>query len=167
MKAAEEEHFREFVSGRWPKLVRLAFGLTGDRGLAEDLAQTTLAAVYASWGRVSRASDPDAYTYRILFNENNGRFRKKRVTEHYGGPVPDPGLPDPTAAIDQRSVLLAALQELPPRQRAALLLRYFEDLSEAQAAAVLGCSVGTIKSQTSEALARLRTSPLLTEGGER
>jgi len=167
VKDAEEERFREFMASRWPMLVRLAYGLTGDRGLAEDLAQTTLAKVYASWGKVSRASDPDAYTYRILFNANNERFRRKRVAEHFADAVPEQGAPDLSAAVEQRTVLMTALTELPPRQRAAVLLRYFEDLSEAQTAAVLGCSVGTIKSQTADALARLRRSPHLTDGGSR
>lgn len=89
MRNADEERFREFMVGRWPTLVRLAYGLTGDRGLAEDLAQTTLANVYASWPKVSRAANPDAYTYRVLFNVNNGRFRKRRVTEHPAEAVPE------------------------------------------------------------------------------
>ena len=174
MNDAKEEDFRQFMAARWPSLVRLAFGLTGDRGLAEDLAQTTLANVYASWSRVSRAQDRDAYTYRILFNANNGRFRKRRVVEHFVGDAPAvehassadaPGPADEIEASERRTVLRAALMELPPKQRAAVLLRYFGDLSEAQTAAVLGCSVGTVKSQTSVALAKLRTSPHLLEGG--
>lgn len=174
MKNAEEEDFRQFMAARWPSLVRLAYGLTGDRDLAEDLAQTTLANVYASWSRVSRAEDRDAYTYRILVNANNGRFRKRRVVEHsvghtsaaeYASSAAEPGPADEIAAFEQRTVLRAALLDLPPKQRAAVLLRYFGDLSEAQAAAVLGCSVGTVKSQTSAALAKLRTSPHLLEGG--
>lgn len=165
MKNADEEQFREFMVGRWPKLVRLAYGLTGDRGLAEDLAQTTLANVYASWSRVSRASNPDTYTIRMLLNANNGRFRKRRVAEQPTEAAPESGTADPMAAVDQRTVLMSALMELAPRQRATVLLRYFEDLSEAQTAEVLGCSVGTVKSQTSNALARLRQSPHLAEGG--
>jgi RNA polymerase sigma-70 factor (sigma-E family) len=173
VKDAEEEEFRAFMAARWPTLVRLAYGLTGDRGLAEDLAQTTLAKVCASWSSVSRAEDQDAYTYRILLNANNGRFRKRRVTEFFAGHAPsaehvaaERAPVDESAASDQRTVLRAALMDLPPKQRAAVLLRYFGDLSEAQTAAVLGCSVGTIKSQTSAALARLRTSPHLLPEGE-
>jgi RNA polymerase sigma-70 factor (sigma-E family) len=165
---AKEEDFRQFMAVRWPSLVRLAFGLTGDRGLAEDLAQTTLANVYASWSRVSRAQDRDAYIYRILVNANNGRFRKRRVVEHFVGDAPaveHVSAADEIEASERRTVLRAALMELPPKQRAAVLLRYFGDLSEAQTAAVLGCSVGTVKSQTSVALAKLRTSPHLLEGG--
>lgn len=164
---AEDELFRDFMASRWPTLLRLAYGLTGDRGLAEDLAQTTLANVYASWSKVSKASDPDAYTFRILFNANKGRFRKKRVAERLAETLPDEGIPDSTGAVDQRTVLMSALMELTPGQRAAVLLRYFEDLSEAQAAAVLGCSVGTVKSQTFNALARLRRSPHLAPGEAR
>ena len=167
MKDVDEEQFREFIVGKWPTLVRLAYGLTGDRGLAEDLAQTTLANVYASWSKVGRASNPDAYTFRILLNANNGRFRKRRVAEQLAAAVPEPGAQDPTAAVDQRTVLMSALMELAPRQRATVLLRYFEDLSEAQTAEILGCSVGTVKSQTSSALERLRRSPHLAEGGAR
>jgi RNA polymerase sigma-70 factor (sigma-E family) len=164
---ADDERFREFMAERWPKLVRLGYGLTGDRGLAEDLAQTTLANVYASWSRVSRASDPDAYTFRILMNAHKSAFRKRRVSERPAATIPDAGAPDATAAIEQRIVLMSALMELAPKQRAAVLLRYFEDLSETQTAAVLGCSVGTVKSQTFNALARLRQSPHLAPGEAR
>jgi len=176
VKDADEEDFRQFMASRWPSLVRLAYGLTGDRDLAEDLAQTTLANVYASWSRVNRAEDRDAYTYRILVNANNGRFRKRRVIEHFVGHAPAVehtsafdglGPVDEIEASDRRAVLRAALMDLPPKQRAAVLLRYFGDLSEAQTAAVLKCSVGTVKSQTSVALAKLRTSPHLLEGGAR
>jgi RNA polymerase sigma-70 factor (sigma-E family) len=161
---ADDERFREFMAARWPALVRLGYGLTGDLGLAEDLAQTTLASVYASWSRVSRAGDPDAYVYRIMFNANKSRFRKKRIAEHPSAVLPETGAPDATGSVEQRTVLMTALMELAPRQRAAVLLRYFEDLSEAQTAAVLDCSVGTVKSQTSHALARLRRSPHLAQG---
>ena len=164
VRPAEDEEFREFMASRWPGLVRLGYGLTGDRGLAEDLAQSALAKAYASWARVRRADDPDAYVRRILINANSNRFRKRRVSEHSAEQVPETGVMDAADSFDQRSVLIAALMELPPRQRAVVVLRYWEDLSEAQVASIMGCSVGTVKSQASRALARLRTSAQLVEG---
>ncbi|WP_228562043.1 SigE family RNA polymerase sigma factor [Catenulispora rubra] len=140
-----EAEFREFMVSRWGGLVRFAYGLTGDRGHAEDLAQTALAKAFASWPKVRRAQDPDAYVRRILINTNNHRFRKRRVAE-YGGEAPaEPAVADGTAALDQRDALVAALMELPPKQRAVVVLRYWDGLTETQAAAVLGCSVGTLK----------------------
>lgn len=159
-----DAEFREFMLGRWPALVRLAYGLTGDRGHAEDLAQAALARAYASWGRVRRAEDPDAYVRRILINLDHRRFRKRRVDEKPADLAPEPAVPDPTGRVDQRSDLLAALRDLPPRQRAVVVLRYWDGLTEAQAAAVLGCSVGNVKSQASRALAKLRTSARLRDG---
>lgn len=159
-----EAEFREFMLGRWPSLVRFAYGLTGDRGHAEDLAQTALAKAYASWPRVSRADDPDAYVRRILVNANNSRFRKRRVDERSGTHLPDAPVADPAHDVAERSALLAALMELPPKQRAVVLLRYWDGLTETQVAAVLGCSVGNVKSQASRALAKLRTSTQLQEG---
>jgi len=150
VKVTEDEDFREFMVTRWPGLVRLAYGLTGDRGLAEDLAQTALAKTYASWARVRRADDPDAYVRRILINANNSRFRKRRVAEQSDEGLPEMGLADQTELLNQRSVLVAALMELPPKQRAVVVLRYWDDLSETQAAAVLGCSVGNVKRGTSD-----------------
>jgi RNA polymerase sigma-70 factor (sigma-E family) len=159
-----EEAFREFAIGRWPALVRFAYGLTGDRGHAEDLAQIALARAYASWPRVRRAEDPDAYVRRILINANHRRFRKRRVEEHSGEAPAEPAVTDGTAALDQREALVAALMELPPKQRAVVVLRYWDGLTETQAATVLGCSVGTVKSQASRALAKLRTSTQLQDG---
>jgi RNA polymerase sigma-70 factor (sigma-E family) len=162
-----DAEFQDFMLGRWPALVRFAYGLTGDRGHAEDLAQIALAKAYASWGRVRRADDPDAYVRRILINANHSRFRRSRVEEKpamVGDGLPEPSVADRTGAIDERSVLVAALMELPPRQRAVVVLRYWDGLTESQAAAVLGCSVGNIKSQASRALAKLRTSAQLNDG---
>jgi RNA polymerase sigma-70 factor (sigma-E family) len=159
-----EAEFREFAIGRWPVLVRFAYGLTGDLGHAEDLAQVTLAKAYASWGRVRRADDPDSYVRRILINADHSRFRKHRVGETSGPRLPEPVTPDGTDALDQRSDLIAALMELPPKQRAVVVLRYWDGMTETQVAAILGCSVGTVKSQASRALAKLRISPLLQDG---
>jgi RNA polymerase sigma-70 factor (sigma-E family) len=159
VNARDREQFEEFMTSRWPGLVRLAFGLTGDRWLAEDLAQTALASAYASWWRVSRADDPDAYVRRILINASKSRLRRRRVAEQptAAGDVADPAA-DPAATVGERSALLAALSALPPRQRAAVVLRYWADLTDAQAAALLGCSASTVRSQAARALARLRAS---------
>jgi RNA polymerase sigma-70 factor (sigma-E family) len=159
--------FSEFAHGRWPGLVRLAYGITGDRGLAEDLAQTALASAYASWPRVRRASDPDAYLRRILLNAHQRGFRKRRVTEQLHAAVPDVALADPAERHPDRSVIIAALRTLPPRQRAVVVLRFWLDLTETQVAATLGCTAGTVKSQTSRALAKLRRSAELADWEER
>jgi RNA polymerase sigma-70 factor (sigma-E family) len=161
----DAEDFSAFATSRWPGLVRLAFGLTGDRGLAEDMAQTALARAYVAWRRVSRADDPDAYLRRILINASHRRFRRRRVAEQPGDP-PDTPVDGPADLVGERTALLTALRELPPRQRAVIVLRYWADLTDAQIAAALGCSPGTVRSQLSRALAKLRDSPLLSEGDE-
>jgi RNA polymerase sigma-70 factor (sigma-E family) len=158
VNARDREQFEEFMTSRWPGLVRLAYGLTGDRWLAEDLAQTALASAYASWWRVRRADDPDAYVRQILLNAGKGRFRQRRVREQPAAAAPEAAVSDPTTSVDERSALLAALQGLPPRQRAVVVLRYWEDLTDAQAGALLGCSASTVRSQAARALAKLRAS---------
>jgi RNA polymerase sigma-70 factor (sigma-E family) len=160
------EDFSAFATSRWPGLVRLAFGLTGDRWLAEDIAQTTLARAYVAWRRVSRADDPDAYLRRILVNVSHRRFRRRRVTEQPGDP-PETAIDGPAELVGERAALLAALRQLPARQRAVIVLRYWADLTDAQIAATLGCSPGTVRSQLSRALAKLRDSPALGKGDDR
>jgi RNA polymerase sigma-70 factor (sigma-E family) len=166
MDAAAEAEFSDFMHGRWSQLVRLGYGLTGDLHLAEDLAQTAFAKAYASWGRVRRADNPDAYLHRIVVNENRNRFRKVRVSEVLTDAVPElMAAGDCADARHDRDLLVGALMALPYGQRAAVVLRYWLDLTETEAAAVLGCSVGNVKSQSSRALAKLRTTPALLEGG--
>jgi RNA polymerase sigma-70 factor (sigma-E family) len=160
------EDFSAFAVSRWPGLVRMAFGLTGDRWTAEDIAQTTLARAYVAWRRVSRADDPDAYLRRILVNASKRRFRRRRVTEEPGDP-PETPVESPADLVGERAALLAALSQLPPRQRAVIVLRYWGDLTYAQIAATLGCSSGTVRSQLSRGLAKLRESPALGEGEDR
>jgi RNA polymerase sigma-70 factor (sigma-E family) len=144
--------------------VRLAYGLTGDLGHAEDVAQAAFARAYASWARVAGTGDPDAYVRRIVINCNNSRFRKRRVTESLVDAVPEP-LPQPAAdPLGDSEALLKALRRLGPRQRAVIVLRFWMDMSEAETAAALNCSVGTVKSQASRALAALRGSVELVEG---
>lgn len=164
MDAPADAEFRDFMAGRWPGLVRLAYGLTGDQALAEDLAQTALARAYASWPRVRRADDPDAYVRRIVLNANRSRFRGRRVSELLTAAPPDAGAADETGHRDDRSALMAALKALPAGQRSVVVLRYWLDLTEVQVAAALGCSVGNVKSQASRALAKLRLSPELADG---
>lgn len=165
MDASAAAEFSEFAHSRWARLVRLAYGITGDRGLAEDLAQTALTNAYASWPRVRRAEDPDAYLRRIVLNAHRGGFRKRRVTEQLTASPPEASAtaPDPASQHGERAAIIAALATLPPRQREVLVLRYWLDLTEIQVAATLGCSVGTVKSQTSRALARLRGDSELAE----
>lgn len=166
MDSQADEDFRAFMQGRWQAMVRLAYALTGDRGNAEDLAQTAFARAYASWPRVRRAGSPESYVRQIVINENRRRFRKRRVIEHLTSQVPDAGRVDrPADEHGDRPALMAALAALGPRQRAVVVLRYWLDLTEAETAAALGCSVGTVKSQASRALVRLRQSPDLVDGG--
>jgi RNA polymerase sigma-70 factor (sigma-E family) len=166
MDAGAEAEFTEFMHARWPRLVRLGYGLTGDLGLAEDLAQTALAKALASWPRVRRAGNPDAYVRRIMVNANVSRFRKRRVREQFMDLPPDTVLhqADVTRQHDDRSALMAALMGLPQGQRAVVVLRYWMDMTETEVAATLGCSVGNVKSQASRALAKLRLSSDLAEG---
>ncbi len=165
MNAELDGEFREFMHARWPAMVRLAYALTGDQGHAEDVAQAAFARAYASWPRVRRSGDPDAYVRRIVINENRNRFRKRRVPERLtGSALIDVAWTDATREYDERSVLIAALRRLGPRQRAVIVLRYWMDMSEQETAAALNCSVGTVKSQASRALATLRQTTELVDG---
>lgn len=160
MQAELEAQFQEFVRARWSRLVRTAYLLTGDAHHAEDLTQTALAKAYRSWRRVARSDSPEAYVRRMLVTCNSDRFRKRRVKEALTAAPPETAGPEEDVLrVDERGALLAALAQLPPRQRAVVVMRYWEDLSEAEVAGVLGCSPGTVKSQASKGLAKLRTCP--------
>jgi RNA polymerase sigma-70 factor (sigma-E family) len=163
VSTGSDEEFDAFMRGRWPAMVRLAYALSGDVGHAEDLAQAAFARAYASWGRVRRAGDPDAYVRRIVINEHRGRFRKRRVAEELRGDLADTAGGQQQGPEEQQA-LLDALRCLGPRQRAVVVLRYWLDLSEAETAAALNCSVGTVKSQASRALATLRRNATVPEG---
>jgi RNA polymerase sigma-70 factor (sigma-E family) len=168
VNARLDGEFREFMHARWPVMVRLAYGLTGDQGHAEDVAQAAFARAYASWPRVSRSGNPDAYVRQIVINENRNRFRKQRVTERLTDSPPESGTApwaDATRRFEERSAMIAALQRLGPRQRAVIVLRYWMDLTEHETATALNCSVGTVKSQASRALATLRQDTELVDEG--
>ncbi len=150
--------FDEFVAARSRALLRTAYLLTHDHALAEDLLQTALAKAWFAWRRID--GNPDPYVRRILVNTYASWWRRKWNGEHPTDELPDrPSDETGTEPTD----LWQAMERLPRRQRAVVVLRYFEDLTEAQTADLLGCSVGTVKSQCSKALAKLRIDPALTE----
>jgi RNA polymerase sigma-70 factor (sigma-E family) len=156
--------FADFVGARSPRLLRTAYLLTHDWGLAEDLLQTALTRAWEAWRRIE--GDPEPYVRRILVNTYSSWWRRRWNGEHPTEHLPEPAVPsDPSAVLDERDRIWQALGALPRRQRAVLVLRYFEDLSEAEIADVLGCSVGTVKSQASRALAKLRLDETLMPEG--
>jgi RNA polymerase sigma-70 factor (sigma-E family) len=146
--------FDEFVAARSPRLLRVAYLLTRDWGEAEDLLQTALMKAWFAWGRLDH--EPEAYVRRIIATTFISWRRRRWTSEVSHADLPERPAPDGTGVIDDRHGLWPALGRLPKRQRAVLVLRYFEDLTEAQVAAALGISVGTVKSQASRALAKLR-----------
>ncbi len=154
---ADEDSFHAFVAARRGALLRSAYLLTGDHHAAEDLVQTALYKTALHWRRVVAAGDPEPYVRRVLYNEFVSAWRRRRhLREVSELEIVAPEGAAAPAGSDDRVVLRAALARLTPKQRAVLVLRYFDDLTEVQAAAVLGCSPGTVKSQTRHALERLR-----------
>jgi RNA polymerase sigma-70 factor (sigma-E family) len=151
--------FSDFVKFRTSALLRTAFLLTGDRHLAEDLVQEALARTYRARRRLADDGHFEAYTRTAMYHLQVSRWRRRRVAETLPGDLTDAGAPtgDHSDHVDIKVSLHRALAQLTRRQRAVLVLRYFDDCTEAEAAAHLSCSIGTVKSQTSKALARLRT----------
>jgi RNA polymerase sigma-70 factor (sigma-E family) len=154
---AARPDFEEFVAARSHGLLRTAYLLTHDHELAEDLLQTALTKAWFAWPRLE--ARPEPYVRKILVNTYATWWRRK-----WHGEQPTEELPDHGATavdVDAGHDLWVALGRLPRRQRAVVVLRFFEDLSEADTAELLGCAVGTVKSQTSKALAKLRVDPAL------
>jgi RNA polymerase sigma-70 factor (sigma-E family) len=145
--------FREFVEVRYTDLLRTAYLLTGSRDAAEDLVQSALVTTMRHWRGVA---DPMAYVRRAMVNQRTSLWRRVGSREVLTDMPPDRATPDGAAGRAERDELLGALGRLPARMRAVLVLRYWEDLSEEETARVLGCSVGTVKSQASRGLSRLR-----------
>jgi RNA polymerase sigma-70 factor (sigma-E family) len=149
-----DAEFSEFVHASWPALYRTAYLLLGDRGLAEDLVQTALAKTYASWGKVRELDAARGYARTTLANTASSWFRKKSWrNEHPTERLQEQAYDDDPSV---RPAIMYALAQLPPRQRAVVVLRFYDDLSVADTAHALGCAEGTVKSQTSDALAALR-----------
>ena len=156
MRQRDEDAFRDFVVGRSPTYLRIAYLLTGDWGHAEDLLQTSLAKVYRAWGRLRDHENLDAYVRRVMVNTQTTWWRRAWKAEQPSGSLPDWPGPDAVDASDDRDRLRRALLTLPARQRAVVVLRHYEDLGEAEVARILGCSIGTVKSQCARGLAKLR-----------
>jgi RNA polymerase sigma-70 factor (sigma-E family) len=147
--------FTEFVAARSVELIGLAYVLTGDQHAAEDLLQSALIKVAARWGRIR--SSPEGYVRRIMYHEQVDSWRRgARRPETTMAQVPEPPAGDLPVSVETRLALQEALMALPPGKRAVLALRYLEDLPESQVAEILGCSVGTVRSQTCKAIALLR-----------
>lgn len=157
--------FPEFMAVNSPALSRLAYLLTGNHADAEDLLQSALTKTATRWQRVVRYDNPTAFVRRVMINETTSRWRRwRRIRIHPVTAPPDQPRPDDTAPSAARMVLWDALNRLTSRQRTLLVLRFYEDRSVAETAELMGCSVGTVKSQTHNALARLRTiAPELAE----
>lgn len=164
MRRADEDRFREFARGNAALLRRSAYLLCGDWHLAEDLVQATLIKMHRAWPRVTRTDRPISYARKTLLRcWLDEKRRPWRRAEQRDGQVPDSAADgaDPVEAAqrgDLRGELFRALAEVPPRQRAVLVLRFFEGLSVAEAAEALGCSEGTVKSQAARGLAAMRAA---------
>ena len=157
--------FADFVRQRSAPMLRTAWLLTGgDWALAEDLAQAAFSQVWRHWTRVSVMEAPEAYTHKIMLNTflswRRRRWTAEISTERF---VVSPATTGGFATVDRREVLRHALRQLTTKQRAVITLRYFEDRSEAETAVIMGCSVGTVKSQASRAIAKLRKHPGLAD----
>jgi RNA polymerase sigma-70 factor (sigma-E family) len=157
MAARDRAAFAEFVAARSGALHRAAYLMVGDVGLAQDLVQEALTKTYVAWPRLRDPANAEAYTRKAITTTAITWFRKKS----WYGERPTAVMPEGANAghsddVAVRTSLMHALGQLPPRQRAAIVLRYYEDLTEAQTAAAMDCAVGTVKSQVAAGLAKLR-----------
>ncbi|MFJ9415094.1 MULTISPECIES: SigE family RNA polymerase sigma factor [unclassified Streptomyces] len=163
--AAVFPSFSSYVRARGPVLLRAARSLSANPNDAEDLLQTALAKTFVAWERIEDHRALDGYVRRALINTRTSQWRKRKVEEFVCDELPEPDTapaPDPAELQGLRDAMWRAVMRLPARQRAMVVLRYYEDLSEAQTAEVMEVSVGTVKSAVSRALAKLREDPELT-----
>jgi RNA polymerase sigma-70 factor (sigma-E family) len=159
----EDAAFRDYVLTRGTALLRMAIMLTGNRADGEDLLQAALVKTYRSWGRINDRAALDAYVRRAMVNTHISWWRRRRVDEYPTDELPDQVVADHSRESDMAEVVRRALDRLPQRMRAAVMLRYFEDMTEPEIAATLGISLGTVKSTVSRAVARLRIDAELGE----
>ena len=149
--------FCDFVAARSVALFRLAYLLLGDHQLAEDLVQESLAKTYVAWPRLRETANAEAYTRRVIANTATSWRRRRAFHERPVDHLPERVNDDPSSTVDVHDALWVHLQALPPRQRAAIVLRHYLDLSEAQTAEAMSCSVGAVKSNVSVGLQKLRS----------
>ncbi|HXB48541.1 MAG TPA: SigE family RNA polymerase sigma factor [Streptosporangiaceae bacterium] len=154
---ADDPAFRDYVRARRQALLRTAYLLTGNLADAEDLVQSALAKTYLAWHRIEDRSAIDSYVRRAMVNTQISWWRRRRLEEFPTDEIPDQVAVDYPVSTDVQESLRRAIDRLPQRMRAAVMLRYYEDMTEAEVAEVLGVSVGTVKSTVSRAVAKLRT----------
>jgi RNA polymerase sigma-70 factor (sigma-E family) len=152
----EDPGFRDYVNTRIGSLLRSAYLLTGNRADAEDLVQAALAKTYLAWDRIEDRRALDGYVRRAMINTHISWWRRRRLEEYPTDELPDQVVADHASASDLAETLRRAVDRLPQRMRAAVVLRYFEDMTEAEVADALGVSLGTVKSTVSRAVAKLR-----------
>lgn len=152
----DEHAFRDYVRARRPALLRTAYLLTGNLADAEDLVQSALAKTYLAWHRIEDRGAVDSYVRRAMVNTQISWWRRRRLEEFPTDEIPDQATADYPVSTDLQESLRRAIDRLPHRMRAAVMLRYYEDMTEAEVADVLGVSVGTVKSTVSRAVAKLR-----------
>jgi RNA polymerase sigma-70 factor (sigma-E family) len=152
----DDPGFREYVTARSRSLHRTAYLLTGNRADAEDLVQAALAKTYLAWDRIEDRRALDGYVRRAMVNTHISWWRRRRLEEYPTDEIPDQAVADHSGTSDMADSLRRAVDRLPQRMRAAVVLRYFEDMTEAEVADVLGVSLGTVKSTVSRAVAKLR-----------
>jgi RNA polymerase sigma-70 factor (sigma-E family) len=150
------QSFSDFVVARGHELTKFAHLLAHDRGEAEDLVQDTLASAYASWRRIERAGAPEAYVRRMMVNRHISIWRRHRNRVEPRQELPERATPDATGSSDVADAVLGIVRNLPPKQRAAIVLRYYADYPDSEIAEALGCSEATVRSQISRALTSLR-----------
>jgi RNA polymerase sigma-70 factor (sigma-E family) len=161
---AEDRSFHEFVATRSRALHRTAYLLTGNKADAEDLVQAALAKTYLAWHRITDRGALDGYVRRAMINTHISWWRRRRLEEYPTDEIPDQAVADHAVASDLQESLRRAIDRLPQRMRAAVVLRYYEDMTEAEVAEALGVSLGTVKSTVSRAVAKLRTDSDLQPG---
>lgn len=151
-----DQEFREYVATRRRALLRTAYLLAGNLADAEDLVQSALAKTYLAWDRIEDRAALDGYVRRAIVNTHISWWRRRRLDEFPVGEIPDQPVQQDTASADMQETLRRAIDRLPQRMRAAIMLRYYDDMSEAEIARALGVSAGTVKSTVARAMAKLR-----------
>lgn len=162
----DDAAFRDYVLTRGKALLRMAIMLTGNRSDAEDLVQAALAKTYLAWNKINDRAALDAYVRRAMVNTHISWWRRRRLEEFPTDELPEQAVADHARESDMAEVVRRALDRLPQRMRAAVMLRYFEDMTEPEIAAALGISLGTVKSTVSRAVARLRVDAELGENSD-